>query len=98
MKLVSLLLWSALLAGCAGLAGQRSAELDEGRLARLEAAVHKDVAGGRIPGVVMAVARDGKVVMHKAIGQQDPAKGLAMRSDSIFRIYSMTKPIVSVAA
>jgi CubicO group peptidase (beta-lactamase class C family) len=98
MKLVSLLLWSALLAGCAGVAGQRSTGLDEGRLARLEAAVQKDVAGGRIPGVVMAVARDGRVVMHKAIGQQDPAKGLAMRSDSIFRIYSMTKPIVSVAA
>ena len=97
MKLVSLLLSIALLAGCAGLAGPRSAGLDEGRLQRLEATMQKDVAGGRIPGAVMAVARDGKVVMHKAIGQQDPAKGVAMRNDSIFRIYSMTKPIVSVA-
>jgi CubicO group peptidase (beta-lactamase class C family) len=97
MKLVSLLLSVALLAGCAGIAGPRSAGLDEGRLQRLEATVQKDVAGGRIPGAVMAVARDGKVVMHKAIGQQDPAKGVAMRTDSIFRIYSMTKPIVSVA-
>lgn len=57
MKLVSLLLSALLLAGCAGVGAQRSSGLDEGRLARLEAAVQKDVAGGRIPGVVMAVAR-----------------------------------------
>lgn len=97
MKLVSLLLSLSLLAGCAGLAGPRGAGLDEGRLQRLEATVQKEVAGGRIPGAVMAVARDGRVVLHKAIGQQDPAKGVAMRADSIFRIYSMTKPIVSAA-
>jgi CubicO group peptidase (beta-lactamase class C family) len=97
MKLVSLLFSLALLAGCAGVGGPKSAGLDAARLQRLEAAVQKDVAGGRIPGVVMAVARDGQVVMHKAIGQQDPSKGLAMRNDSIFRIYSMTKPIVSLA-
>jgi CubicO group peptidase (beta-lactamase class C family) len=97
MKLFSLLLSLALLAGCAGVGGPKSAGLDAARLQRLEAAVQKDVAGGRIPGVVMAVARDGQVVMHKAIGEQDPSKGLAMRNDSIFRIYSMTKPIVSLA-
>jgi CubicO group peptidase (beta-lactamase class C family) len=97
MKLVSLLLSLSLLAGCAGLAGPRSTGVDEARLQRLEATVQKEVAGGRIPGAVMALARDGKVVMHKAVGQQDPARGVAMRNDSIFRIYSMTKPIVSVA-
>ena len=97
MKLVSLLLSAFVLAGCAGAGAPRSTGLDESRLQLLEATVQKDVAAGRIPGAVLAVARDGRVVMHKAIGQQDAAKGVAMRSDSIFRIYSMTKPIVSVA-
>ena len=86
MKRVSLLLAALLLAGCAAVGGQRSAGLDEGRLQRIEAAVQKDVAAGRIPGAVMVLARDGKVVMQKSVGQQDPAKGLAMRADSIFRI------------
>ena len=72
--------------------------LDKARLDRLERFVRADVERGRIPGAVMLVMRDGKVVMNKAIGQQDAAKGIPMRGDSIFRIYSMTKPIVSVAA
>jgi CubicO group peptidase (beta-lactamase class C family) len=72
--------------------------LDPARLERLEKLVRADVERGRIPGVVMLVARDGKVVMNKAIGQQDAEKNVPMRVNSIFRIYSMTKPIVSVAA
>lgn len=67
------------------------------RLKHLEDVVAADVASARIPGAVMLVARDGKVVMQKALGKQD-ASGAPMREDSIFRIYSMTKPIVSVAA
>ena len=46
----------------------------------------------------MLVQRDGKVVLSKALGNQDPNSSAPMRNDSIFRIYSMTKPIVSVAA
>jgi CubicO group peptidase (beta-lactamase class C family) len=72
--------------------------LDPQRLQRLERLVQADVDKGRLPGVVMLVARDGKVVMNKAIGKQDAEKGTLMRPDAIFRIYSMTKPIVSVAA
>jgi CubicO group peptidase (beta-lactamase class C family) len=72
--------------------------LDKARLERLEKLIRADVERGRIPGAVMLVMRDGKVVMNKAIGKQDAEKGSAMRTDSIFRIYSMTKPIVSVAA
>ena len=51
-----------------------------------------------MPGAVFLVARDGKIGAIEAIGLQDPAKNLPMREDSIFRIASMTKPIVSVAA
>jgi CubicO group peptidase (beta-lactamase class C family) len=87
----------ALAAGCAALPEQ-SRGLDAARMQRFESGLRADVAAGRIPGVVVLVARDGRTVMHSALGQQDPAKGLPMRQDSIFRIYSMTKPIVSVAA
>jgi CubicO group peptidase (beta-lactamase class C family) len=50
-----------------------------------------------IPGAVVLVARQGRIGLFEAIGQQDPATGAPMRADSIFRIYSMTKPLVSVA-
>lgn len=50
-----------------------------------------------IPGAVVLVARQGRIGLFEAIGQQDPAAGTPMRPDSIFRIYSMTKPLVSVA-
>ena len=50
-----------------------------------------------IPGAVVVVARQGRIGLFEALGQQDPATGTPMRTDSIFRIYSMTKPLVSVA-
>ena len=52
---------------------------------------------GHIPGAVALVARHGKVAFHQAFGVRDPDSGAPMQSDSIFRIYSMTKPLVSVA-
>jgi len=72
--------------------------LDPQRLARLEKFIQADIDKGRIPGAVMLIQRDGKVVMNKALGKADAEAGTAMKPDSIFRIYSMTKPIVSVAA
>ncbi len=60
--------------------------------------VERDVRAGIIPGAVLLVARDGKVLYRKAVGKQDPKADKAMGVDSLFRIYSMTKPIVSVAA
>ncbi len=49
-------------------------------------------------GVVVLVARRGKIVYLESIGKMDTTTGKAMRPDAIFRIYSMTKPITSVAA
>src|SRR5580765_1422049 len=95
MRIVASFILACVIAGGA-LAADRG--LDPQRLQRLERLIAADVQKGRIPGVVMLISRDGKVVMNKAIGQQDAQKGLAMKPDSIFRIYSMTKPIVSVAA
>jgi len=52
----------------------------------------------RIPGAIAVVASGGQVAMFESMGQQDPQAGTAMKSDAIFRIYSMTKPLVSLAA
>lgn len=49
------------------------------------------------PGVVALILRDGQVVYERAFGHRTPARKNAMTSDTIFRIYSMTKPITSVA-
>jgi CubicO group peptidase (beta-lactamase class C family) len=67
-------------------------------LARLARVFEERVASGHIPGAVVLIARHGKVAFHQAFGARDPADGAPMAADSIFRIYSMTKPIVSVAA
>jgi CubicO group peptidase (beta-lactamase class C family) len=68
------------------------------RLQRLDAAMQQAVDSGELPGVVVMLARDGKLFYSRAFGWQDKAGGIAMREDSIFRIYSMTKPVVSAAA
>lgn len=51
----------------------------------------------RVPGAVVAIARDGKLVHYKAYGQLDPAKGTPMPLDAIFALASMTKPMAAVA-
>lgn len=65
-------------------------------LARLSAALQDRVASGHLPGAVALVARHGKIAWHEAFGLRDPVSHAPMTRESIFRIYSMTKPIVSV--
>jgi len=67
------------------------------RLQKLEAAMQVAVDRKILPGTVIAVARHGKVVDCKAYGQQDIEKNKPLRVDSIFRIFSMTKPIIGAA-
>src|SRR5262245_64125326 len=68
------------------------------RLEHMTTIMQRAVDSGDLPGAVVMVARKGKLVYSRAFGMQDKAKGVAMKPDSIFRAYSMTKPIVSVAA
>lgn len=68
------------------------------RLDRLTKVFMHRVEEKKLPGVVINVARNGKLIYSEAIGWQDLETDTPMSSDSIFRIYSMTKPIVSVAA
>lgn len=69
--------------------------------ARLEAIgdrIEAEIEAGLIPGDVLLVARHGKVAFLEAYGMQDALGGTPMDTDSLFRLFSMTKPIVSVAA
>jgi CubicO group peptidase (beta-lactamase class C family) len=71
--------------------------LSQAALDRLSAALNDRIASGHIPGAVALVARHGKVAYHQSFGRLDPASDKPMGTDAIFRIYSMTKAIVSVA-
>src|SRR5690606_25801812 len=68
------------------------------RLKKIISYFNQEVQAGRLPGGVIAIARDGKLVMHESFGKLNPTQDGEMPNDAIFRIYSMTKPLVSVAA
>ncbi|QBK06170.1 class A beta-lactamase-related serine hydrolase [Hylemonella gracilis] len=71
--------------------------MDAAALQRLSAAFEAAIAARRLPGAVLYVAQHGETRCFDALGWQDAAAGVPMRRDAIFRIYSMTKPIVSLA-
>ena len=75
-----------------------SVGLSSERLALIGTTLQAGVDADEIPGAVVLVAQRGGVAYYEAFGYRDKATGDAMRKDAIFRIYSMTKPIVSVAA
>jgi CubicO group peptidase (beta-lactamase class C family) len=70
--------------------------LSSAQLKRLEAVTKQNIDDGLMPGAVMLVARRGKVAWVSVQGKRAPDSDDAMKFDSIFRIYSMTKPIVSL--
>ncbi len=76
----------------------RSVGLSAERLAKLDGYLAGYVDSGRLAGWSMAVARHGQVVHSSLYGHADLEAGKKMASDTIFRIYSMTKPLTSVAA
>jgi CubicO group peptidase (beta-lactamase class C family) len=70
--------------------------LSSARLQRMSDALKREIDKGTIPGVTMMVARRGQIGWFEALGRQNPASSTPMAHNSIFRIFSMTKPIVSV--
>jgi CubicO group peptidase (beta-lactamase class C family) len=72
--------------------------LSAARLTRLGDVLRGEIDRGRVPGAVALIARRGKLGYFEALGARDPISAAPMHKDTIFRIYSMTKPIVSVAA
>jgi CubicO group peptidase (beta-lactamase class C family) len=67
------------------------------RLKRLSDRIEEGVKNNEIPGAVVLIARNGKIAMFDAYGFRDKEAKAPMKADAIFRIASMTKPIVSVA-
>jgi CubicO group peptidase (beta-lactamase class C family) len=67
-------------------------------LARIDRFYADEIARDRIPGAVVAIAREGKLVYYKAIGYQDKAAGTPLKTDAIFNLASMTKPLTVVSA
>jgi len=70
--------------------------LSSSRLQKLSDAFKREVDKGTLPGATVLVARKGQIGWFDAIGRQGPAESRPMAHDTIFRIFSMTKPIVSV--
>ncbi len=66
------------------------------RLQRMSDAFKREIDKGTVPGVTTMVARRGQIGWFEALGRQSPAASTPMARNSIFRIFSMTKPIVSV--
>jgi len=72
--------------------------LSSERLGRLTQMLRTNIDAGEIPGAVLLIARRGKIAYFESLGLLDPQAKTPMRKDAIFRIYSMSKPITTVAA
>jgi CubicO group peptidase (beta-lactamase class C family) len=91
---------ASLTISCLALAADQQ---DDGRLRRenlrgIETLINSEVAARRIPGAVVMIQRHGKTLYLEAFGWRDEAKKVPMTTDTIFQIYSMSKPITTVAA
>lgn len=70
--------------------------LSSARLQRMSDAFKREIDKGTLPGATIMVARRGQIGWFDALGKQSPAAAAPMARDTLFRIFSMTKPIVSV--
>src|SRR5690554_6349483 len=68
------------------------------QLGRVESRLQEGVDNGDIPGAVALVARNGHIAYLEAVGELDEIQGTGMTTDAIFRMASMTKPVITVAA
>ena len=67
-------------------------------LARIDAYIKNEIGGDKIPGAIMMIQRNGKTAYYRSLGVRDPGTKEPMTANTIFRIYSMSKPITTVAA
>jgi CubicO group peptidase (beta-lactamase class C family) len=98
----------ALLIGAAAVGRQQAANADSQSSnpasfspAKLECVgdyIKNEIATGKIPGAILLIQQHGRPVYFENFGRRDVATGLPMTADTIFRLYSMSKPVTSVAA
>jgi CubicO group peptidase (beta-lactamase class C family) len=74
------------------------AHFNQQKLQRVGDYLREQIANGKIPGAVLQIRQHDKTVYHEFFGVRDAATGLPMSDDTVFRLFSMTKPITSVAA
>ena len=74
------------------------AHFNQQKLQRIGEFLRGEIADGKIPGAILLIQQHGKPVYHEFFGVRDVATRLPMTDDTIFRLYSMSKPITSVAA
>ncbi len=79
-------------------AAPESVGMSAERLRRIDAFFSGEIERNRLPGAVVAIAREGKLVYFKAFGFADKAKGLPATTDTIYQLASMTKPMAAVGA
>ncbi len=95
--LLSLVFAASLAAQDVKVVAPESVGLSSERLARLSKSMQDDIDQKKTGGIVVLIARHGSIAYHKAFGMADIESGKKMQTDSLFRLYSMTKPITSVA-
>ena len=80
-------------------AGNRPEDLgfSSERLERLHAVMQREIDQKELPGIVTLLVRHGKVVEERTYGKRDMESGAPMTRDTIFRVFSMTKPVTGVA-
>ena len=78
------------------LAKPESIGLSAAALQRMSDALRREIDKGTVPGATIMVARRGQIGWFDALGRQSPSQATPMAQDTIFRIFSMTKPLVSV--
>src|SRR3954452_15522663 len=93
---IAAVLWTGLALAADEARVQEGFSID--RLARIAPAMKQEVEKGTIPGAVTLIARNGKIVHFETHGFLDSAKTRPMTRDAVFRGFSMTKPLVAVAA
>src|SRR5262249_23955378 len=81
-----------------GLAKPEDVGFSSERLDRIVGTLNADIANGTIPGATLLILRNGKIALYESFGWRDAATKTPMPKNAIFRIYSMSKPITSVAA
>jgi len=79
------------------LAEPESVGMSSEKLAAIKTKLQPLVDQDKVAGLITVVARDGKVVHFEAFGHMDVERGKPMRPDTIFRMYSMTKPVTGAA-
>lgn len=71
---------------------------DPAKLAEIRTALNADVMSGKIPGAYLLIGRQGQIAFSQGFGVQGPGQTTPMSEETIFRVFSMTKPIVTVTA